>query len=100
MKSPQVITANRLKDGDVVYLTPENKWSEKIDDAIVARSDEDIAAFMTIAKQAIKDLEIIDPYEFDVEHSGKELKPISMREIIRAAGPTIRRDLGKQASKE
>ena len=55
---------------------------------------------MMIANQAIEDLEIIGPYEFNVEYSGKKLKPISMREIIRAAGPTIRRDLGKQASKE
>ena len=100
MKPPQVITANRLKDGDVVYLTPKNKWSERIDDATVAHSDEDAAALMTIAKQAIEDLEIIGPYEFDVEYSGQTPKPISMREIIRAAGPSIRRDLGKQATNE
>jgi hypothetical protein len=26
------------------------------------------------------------------------LKPVKQREIIRAAGPTVRRDLGKQAA--
>jgi len=95
----QVITANRLVDGDVVYLSANNEWSEWIDEAVVAQSDDDTAALMTVAEQAIEDLKIVGPYEFDVECSGKEIKPISMREIIRAAGPSIRRDLGKQATK-
>ena len=97
--APQVITANRLSDGDVVYLTASNGWSEWLDDAIVAHSGEDVATLMVIAEQAIEDLKIISPYEFDVEYSGKVTKPISMRETIRAAGPSIRQDLGKQATK-
>ncbi|MGY9107013.1 MAG: DUF2849 domain-containing protein, partial [Alphaproteobacteria bacterium] len=28
--APQIVTANRLRDGDVVYLTPTNDWSETL----------------------------------------------------------------------
>jgi hypothetical protein len=35
---------------------------------------------------------------FDVRIDAKGIHPVKEREIIRAAGPTVRDDLGKQAS--
>ena len=40
---------------------------------------------------------VVHAYLFDVAGQGDALKPVKMREIIRAAGPTVRLDLGKQA---
>ena len=32
----QILTANRLRDGEVVFLTRSGDWSETIDDAALA----------------------------------------------------------------
>jgi hypothetical protein len=41
---------------------------------------------------------VVDPYAMAVEERNGHIAPKALREAIRAAGPTIRRDLGKQAS--
>ena len=40
---------------------------------------------------------ILDPYLFEVAECDSGFKPVSVRENIRANGPTVRTDLGKQA---
>ena len=40
---------------------------------------------------------VVDPYAIVVEERNGHLAPKALREAIRATGPTIRRDLGKQA---
>jgi hypothetical protein len=97
--APQIVTANRLRDGDVVYLTSTNDWSETLGDAAIARSKKEAATLLETAELAVTELKVVGPYEFDVTIDNSETKPISMREIIRAAGPSIRQDIGKQAVK-
>ncbi len=41
---------------------------------------------------------VVDPYSVAVEERNGHFVPKALREAIRAAGPTNRRDLGKQAS--
>ena len=92
------LTANRLLDGEPVYLTGDNGWSEVLTDAVIADGKDEGAKLMDIATQAVKDQHVVNPYLFDVDVDGDKPKPISVREQIRAAGPTVRLDLGKQAS--
>ena len=40
---------------------------------------------------------LLAPYLFDVKTDAGGIHPVKEREIIRAAGPTVREDLGKQA---
>ena len=40
---------------------------------------------------------IVDPYAIAVELRNGHYAPKALREAIRASGPTVRRDLGKQA---
>jgi Protein of unknown function (DUF2849) len=90
---PQVLTANRLSDGEVVYLALDGAWVESIEAAqVVADSDADAA--LATGQQAERDLKIVHAYLLDITPAGR---PVKMREIIRAAGPTVRTDLGKQA---
>ena len=44
---PQAVTANRLRDGLVVFLTADGGWSEGVGDA--ARADDDDAAATLLA---------------------------------------------------
>ena len=40
--------------------------------------------------------QVVGAYPFEVD--GESGEPLSVREIIRAAGPSVRPDLGKQAA--
>ena len=95
--SSTVITANRLHDGVVVYLDRAGGWSEWIDDARVARTPEDGKKLLAVAEGPDQGTRVVGPYLMDVIEDGGRPRPASNREIIRAKGPTVRTDLGKQA---
>ncbi len=94
---PDVITANRLADGVVVFQTADAGWSEDFDRAAVRP---DTAATKAATARALEDVTrnlVVDVYAFPVETRNGHVVPKALREAIRAAGPTVRRDLGKQA---
>ncbi|MCZ6603977.1 MAG: DUF2849 domain-containing protein [Alphaproteobacteria bacterium] len=91
----QAVTANRLGDGSVVYLAPDGSWSEALDGA--ARAADEEAAKALLAKAVAEPLVVVEPYLIDVTETGQGLELVNVRETIRAAGPSVRRDLGKQA---
>jgi hypothetical protein len=94
----QVLTANRLIDGEVVYLAPGDAWVETLDAARVFDSKADAEAALALGAEAERRQLIVHAYLFDITQVGDRLKPVKQREVIRAAGPTVRRDLGKQAA--
>nr|WP_276562294.1 DUF2849 domain-containing protein [Hoeflea prorocentri] len=93
----KVLTANRLKDGIAVWLGANGQWLENIDTALIARHQEAADALADAGKSAFNDNLVVDVDLIDVEEIEGEIYPIRLRERIRAAGPTIRADLGKQA---
>ncbi len=93
----RIVTANRLDDGLVVYLNGAG-WSGRIGDARVARAEEDAAALLAEAEGPGQALRVVDPYLIEVTREGVVPRPVSHRETIRARGPTVRPDLGKQAA--
>jgi len=92
-----VITANRLADGVVVFLTADRGWSEDFNRAAVERDDAATAAALARAKDDEALNVVVDAYAVPVEERNGHVAPKALRESIRAAGPTVRRDLGKQA---
>ena len=93
----QVMTANRLRDGDVVFLTRNGEWSEVIDDAVLAQEPLAIAALESRAAEAVKATLVTGQYLFDAERVNGKIRASHIRERIRTLGPTVRMDLGKQA---
>ena len=93
----QVMTANRLRDGDVVFLTRTGEWSETIDDAVLAQEPLAISALETRAAEAVTATLVTGQYLFDAERVGGKIRATHIRERIRTLGPTVRLDLGKQA---
>ena len=94
---PEVVTANRLADGVVVFQTADAGWSEDFNEAQV---HPDAAATKTATARALEDAAmnlVVDVYAFAVEMRNGHVVPKALREAIRATGPTVRRDLGKQA---
>jgi hypothetical protein len=90
----QIVTANRLIDGIVVFQDASGGWSE---DFARAAAHEDAAAALARAGEDVAASLIVDPYAIEVELRNGHYAPKALREAIRATGPTVRRDLGKQA---
>ncbi len=93
----QIVTANRLTDGLVVYLDGSGAWSERVEEGRVAPSGEAGAALLASAEAPEQGVLVVGPYLMDVAVDGGLPRPVSNREVIRAKGPTVRLDLGKQA---
>jgi len=89
----KAVTANLLKDGRVVYLAEDNSWAERIADA---RLLDDAEADAVLAAAKARATEIAAAYLIDADTKGAAGQK-ALRETIRATGPTVRRDLGKQA---
>jgi sulfite reductase (NADPH) hemoprotein beta-component len=94
---PDVITANRLTDGVVVFQTADEGWSEDFNRAAVLPDSKAASSALERAKQDQAANIVVDAYVVAVEERNGHFVPKALREAIRAAGPTIRRDLGKQA---
>ena len=95
VQDPQMITANRLRDGEVLY------W--KGGDWVLALAEGEVFADAKAADTALEAAmkyvtgnEVVNPYLFDVRVAGGVITPVKEREIIRAKGPTVRGE-GKQA---
>ena len=93
----QMVTANRIGDGTVVYLTRVGGWSERITDGQVSRSDEECDALMAVARATAEMPEVVEPYVIDVIEEAGAVRPVRYREAIRARGPTIHPAFGQQA---
>ena len=96
--SLKVLTANRLRDGATVYYTGAN-WSLHVADAKVAATSGEAEALAEVGKAAYAANQVIDVNVVDVQ-STPEHTPARIRELIRATGPTVRRDLNKSISAE
>lgn len=95
----QMVTANRLDDGAVVYLTASGDWSLRCEDGVLAGDKTAAEALLATAEDAVAACRIVAPYLIDVVVEAGRPRPLRYREQIRAAGPSIRPDLGKQAEK-
>lgn len=93
----QVMTANRLRDGDAVFLTRAGIWSEKIDDAALVQEPQATAALEARAADDVTATLITGQYLIDAERVNGKIRATLTRERIRTLGPSVRLDLGKQA---
>jgi hypothetical protein len=90
---PQMIIANRLRDGAVVFLAPSEAWEPSIGAGTLIDNEADAARLMAMAKRHEGECQVIDPQLIEVEITGGARRPTAIREAIRAFGPTVRTDL-------
>ena len=94
---PQVVIANRLRDGIVVFLGTDRSWVEGLQDCPPAESQDQADELLRLGQAAEANQEVVDPNLIEVERRQGTLHAVKMREVMRATGPTVREDLGKQA---
>lgn len=89
----QVVTANRLRDGIPVYFAGGTRWSPSIDEAALA----DAAGAQALLAAAgsgptenpVVGSCLIETRIVAVPAAARRIEPISLRERIRAHGPTV-----------
>ena len=85
---PNVVTANRLTDGIVVYLAPDGSWTEEITRARLAETEDETKALEAQAAEDVKARKVVAVYPMEVALHDGAVDPLSVRERIRAAHRT------------
>ena len=92
---PQVVTANHLIEGDVVYLASNGQWVRGLQQAQVFADPEQAQA--ALAQAAARSHEVVGCYLADVRVSAQGPAPAHFREDFRSRGPSNYAH-GKQAA--
>lgn len=82
---PNVVTANNLRSGFVVYLDGNGRWVDSLERAAVADTADALKALEAVARAAVARTEVVSVYAMPVRVTGGLPIPVSARETIRAA---------------
>jgi hypothetical protein len=93
------ISANRLLDGIVVFYAPGDAWVERLADAALFDDKTQAEAALEAARAHEKKNVVVEAFVFAVKAGPRGPAADHIRDAIRAAGPSVRRDLGKQAAR-
>lgn len=95
----QVLTANLLNEGMVVFLGRDEAWSSRLDVAQVAHSDTEIERLEAKGLSAVRANLVVDPYLVEVKETDGSLVPVAHRERLRSTlRPTITFGTGANAA--
>ena len=88
LTAPSVFTANRLRDGRVVWFGAGESWLEDIAAALIVAP---AAADATLARARLGEArqEVIGVYAVEVAPAPEGPVPVRIREKLRLAGPSI-----------
>lgn len=84
--TPKVVTANDLLDGDVVYLTVDDRWSRDHADAELI--DDEAHATIRLLDAARQVNIIVGAYLADAVQGDHGPTPVHFRETFRTRGPS------------
>jgi hypothetical protein len=92
--TPKVVTANDLAEGDVVYLTADDRWSRFHHEAELI--EDEAHAQMRLLHASAQKLVIVGAYLADAKAGANGPEPTHFREEFRTRGPS-NYNHGKQA---
>jgi sulfite reductase (NADPH) hemoprotein beta-component len=84
----RVVTGNRLRDGVPIYFAGAGGWSPQLAEARPVSPGE-ADALLAEAQAGPVPHPAVNPYLIEVERRDGRLAPQSLREKIRAFGPTV-----------
>lgn len=84
--TPKVITANRLLEGDAVWLTEDDRWSTDMAQAELI-TDEAHATIRLLDAEAQSNV-VVGVYLVDAQESANGPAPTHFREAFRTRGPS------------
>ncbi|MEL7459881.1 MAG: DUF2849 domain-containing protein [Pseudomonadota bacterium] len=84
--TPKVVTANHLLEGDVIWLTADDRWTRRIDEAELIE-DEAHGQIRLLFAQSQPDT-VVGAYLADAKPTPKGPGPVHFREAFRTRGPS------------
>ena len=93
--SPKVVTANHLLEGDVVWLTSDDRWTRRLDEAELI--EDQAVADLRLLHAESQGHEVVGAYLADAAPGPDGPEPTHFRETFRTRGPSNYRH-GKQES--
>ena len=93
----KIVSANRLSDGIVVYVGRGGAWVDRIGAAAWLETAEDVEAALVAARADEASNLIVDAFVVEALADGEALRATTLRDRIRADGPTIAYGAAAQA---
>lgn len=84
--SPKVVTANALLEGDVVYLTEDNRWTRAHHEAELI--EDEAHGQLRLLKAASQSDRVVGAYLADARQGPRGPEPVHFREAFRTRGPS------------
>jgi len=84
--TPKVVTANLLREGDVVYLTADDRWAVHHHEAELI--DDEAHGQMRLLHAAAQKLVVVGAYLADAKQGARGPEPVHFREAFRTRGPS------------
>lgn len=95
--TPKVVTANALIEGDVVYLTADDRWTRNHAEAELI--EDEAHATIRLLDAGARSGEIVGAYLADARRGPDGPEPVHFREAFRTRGPS-NYPHGKQAEQK
>jgi sulfite reductase (NADPH) hemoprotein beta-component len=83
----QLVTANRLRDGAVVFLGARSLWTERVGEGLAVVTEDEANALLRAAEA--QPTLVVGPYLIEVAGQAGAWVPSRYRERIRAEGPSV-----------
>lgn len=84
--TPKVVTANALLEGDAVWLTADDTWTRRIEDAELI--DDEAHADLRLLQATSQPDVVVGAYLADAKAGPRGPEPIHFREAFRTRGPS------------
>lgn len=84
--TPKVVTASDLVEGDVVYLTADDRWSRHHHEAELI--EDEAEAQMRLLHATAQRLVVVGAYLADARPGPRGPEPVHFREAFRTRGPS------------
>lgn len=94
----QIFTANRVSDGVVVFLSGDGRWLEIPRPSGVIGGAAMKTRMTALAEAAEESAIVVAPYPIEVTDEDGEVRPVGLRERIRAYGPSTHPEFAKRAA--
>ena len=90
LTSKAILTANDVRNGDIVFWTANKSWSTSIDDALIGYGKEETDQLTAAGVSEEAANTVVGAYLVALKpDETNDRVPVKMREIRRLAGPSI-----------
>ena len=94
---PKIVTANTLSTGTVVFLGAVGRWVASVEDARLFADADAAEEGLEIGRRDVERAIVVDPFVTDKNPATEGKLGMTLRDSIRAFGPTVR--FGPDAAK-